>query len=97
MKTFTVWLCKESNNKAPEYVFVDKDYTFAGELDASSPKEVVKYIAYTNPKDSELLDHKTLRTGDVLEDEVGNGFILTPFGVWATVKILRTGHDIVDE
>ncbi len=82
---------------APEYVFLDKDYEWAGEMKALSPKDLVSRITMMDANESELLDHRPLNMGDVLEDDNGVGHVLTPMGIWSQVKIVRDIQEPVDE
>lgn len=97
MKTFQVWFKKAPNARAPEYVFLDEDYEWKGEMKAESPKDLVRQITITNANDSELLEHRPPNVGDVLEEDNGIGHILTPLGVWSQVKIVRSDDEIIDE
>lgn len=97
MKIYQVWFQTGIQSRAPSDVFLDEDYSWAGEMEASSPKDLVRRLAEVDPKESELLDHKMPSTGDVLLEDNGTGWILTPLGVWAVVNIFREENSSVDE
>ena len=81
MPTYAVWYKNDSNGEAPEQPFLD-DYTWAGNLDATGPKDLANQLV-TAKEDDEVLDkQRRFQAGDVIETG-GRYLILTPQTVWA--------------
>ncbi len=85
MTNFRVWYRNPTDGRAPEDVFLYEDYTHAGDIDAASVRDLQQKVQTTTAEESGLQNHRTLATGDVVQD--GDRFyILTPLGIWATVQ-----------
>ncbi len=97
MKTYQVWWCKAERARATEYAFLEEDFEWTGEMKATSPKDLVMRLTMIDSNESELLDHRVPKVGDVLVDDGGSGLVLTPMGVWASVTIVREEKSSVDE
>ena len=89
MKTFEIWHRKIQDGRAPEFIFLDEEYSWVGEISANNLSDVVIKMHTTPPEELELLDNRKLTVGDVLKDPLGTYFIRTPSGVWATVQVLE--------
>ena len=89
---YQVWFRQNQDGRAPEVVFLE-DYKWAGEMTADSPKDLVMQIATMDDKDSELLDHRQVTIGDVLQDETGKSLIFTPSGVWSIIEVFSDSEE----
>ncbi len=86
MPLYEVWFKKEFDGRAPEAALLDQDYVWAGELEASTVKELHRVIQATKAEDSTLDQHRQLRTGDVVRVRGAvSAWMLTPVGIWAQV------------
>lgn len=94
MNTYQIWFREVGDGRAPEVVFLNDDYKWAGEIEASTAKSLGMKIAMMDPVDSELLDHREPQCGDVLQDQNNNFQILTPSGLWSACEaFLDTEED----
>ena len=86
MTKYQIWYQRDaSSGRAPESVFLDEDYTWAGEMEASGIKDLVSKIATTDASESDLIQPRQLKVGDVVSlKELA--YILTPVGIWALVE-----------
>jgi hypothetical protein len=75
----------------PEAVFLDLDYTHVGDMDGLHPRDIVRQITQTDPKELVLSEQRAPRTGDVMiaGDE---GWVLTMLGVWARVEVFHSAE-----
>lgn len=85
MPTYEVFYKSIYDGRATEAVFLDKDYSWAGDLEAKSLKEVTILIATQSQDETGLDGHRPLRTGDVVKDPNGLYWIHTQHGIWARV------------
>jgi len=94
MATYEVWYRKVYDGRAPEAAFIDVDYDWAGDVQASSVKDVSLCIALMKAEDSQLEGHRNIRTGDVVKDPAGHYWAFTPSGVWARVIVVEGGVSV---
>ena len=85
MGTHELWYCKENNGRAPEYAFLDVDYTYAGELDLGHLRELARRLCDPDAAELALTGQRTLWVGDVVKDPAGDHWVYTPLGFWSRV------------
>ena len=99
MPTYDIWYKRENDGRAPEYAFLEMDYKWVGEIEATSLQHLMQRLQTQVSEDEEpLLDEqRPFRVGDVVQEKVGDlpgGFwIWTPSNVWATVIAFSGGPE----
>lgn len=92
MPTYEVFFKREYDGRAGDSVWLDLDYVWVGEQEATSIKDLARTIATTKQEESKLEQHRPLRTGDVLriKGEGTRAWVLTPVGIWAQVMAFES-------
>lgn len=83
---YDVYVLKNKGGRVPSSAWLDEDYTWAGDIEATSPKDVVRRL-YQDKEDLSLAIESGLGPGDVVVDEHKEAKILTPNGIWAEIDI----------
>lgn len=93
-KSYNVWWRKSGDGRAPEYPLLEKDYTWEGVIDASSPQQAHQLINKMDINNTVLQNHRTPAIGDVLEGIGHQSYIFTGMH-WAAVEVFH--EEIIDE
>jgi hypothetical protein len=96
MPKYEVWYRIRRDDRAPEFVLLDKDYTEAGEMTAQCPRDAYNQ-AYKFTEDNETTPFEFARpfvVGDVIIDKsTKQSYVLSKYSpnlvgvVWATCKV----------
>jgi hypothetical protein len=85
---FQVYNRFDNDNRAPSAVILESEYEYVGDLEARDRKELTSKLRTMSDEESSLERTRPLRSGDVIVDEAGQGWILTPSTLWAQVEII---------
>jgi hypothetical protein len=76
------------DRRAPSTVFLESDYEHVGNIHARDRKELTTKLRSMKEDESPLERTRPLESGDVIIDEMNQGWILTPSSLWAQVEIV---------
>ena len=82
---YNIYLANKQDGRATDSVWLDEDFTWVGEIEASSPKDILNIMATTDANELDLHANRQIAPGDVVLGADGIAQILTPMGVWARV------------
>lgn len=94
---YSIWFRKDSVQRIPECVILDKDYEYLGEIEADTKGSL--YHAIKNNTDPDMTFSRNLQTGDVVMNTIdGVHWVWTERGIWAIVMVISdSGYRSIDD
>lgn len=85
---FQIYHRTEQDGRAPSAVILELEYEYVGDLAAHDRKELTLKLQVLSDEESSLEHTRPFELGDVIVDEIGQGWIMTPNTLWAQVEIV---------